>query len=463
VFNPHDLVVDMLGAGILWRAWQRIENEIMEPQDLELLEGHWNFQERLYKQLTLFNLGHTALGRNLTSLSGGEKTRLYLASCFVDDADFLILDEPTNHLDSDSRHLLYQAIQTWPHGLLVVSHDRVLLNLMESIIELNTLGLHSYGGNYDAYQTQKALELAAQQQQLEDAQKALHTTRHTLQLSKEKHAQRRVQGERLAQRGSIDKLTANSKRGRSEQSQHRMLIQEERQTHAAEQKVQTMKQQIELIETIDIELPDTYVPAKKMVLNIEDVSFSYPGEKPLFKHFNLTLQGPERIALVGANGSGKSTLLQLIRKQLLTQQGEIYLGVETVGYLDQNVEFLRSNESILENFLRLNPMVSEFAARSYLAQFLFRNQAALKLVSFLSGGERLRVGLACILYAKKPPQLLLLDEPTNHLDLASIAHVEMILSYYQGAVIVVSHDQNFLQNINCERIVELNKRNTSEG
>jgi ATPase subunit of ABC transporter with duplicated ATPase domains len=408
-----------------------------------------------YPALQLFELTHLSMDQLVHTLSGGQRTRLLLARCFTSKADFLILDEPTNNLDSHARQLLYCAIQQWPSGLLVVSHDRALLNLMDAIIELNTLGLHTYGGNYEYYQQQKSIEIAAIEQEYVDAKKELKRTKQSIQSSKEQHAQKRSKGEHEARSGKVDKLTAKSRRGRSERTQSRMLVQENRMLVNAQQKLTTVQEKLDIYETLDIALPNTYIPAQKRVLQMENINFGYKADTLLFTDFNLIIQGPERIVLTGSNGSGKSTLFKLIQAELAPDTGTIYCGVEKIAYLSQHIEKLDETESVLNNFLQLNPDLSEFESRSHLAQFLFRNKAALQKVSELSGGKRLRAALACLLCANNPPQLLLLDEPTNHLDLESIAQIEAILKHYQGALIISSHEQRFLQNIGCARIIKL--------
>jgi ATPase subunit of ABC transporter with duplicated ATPase domains len=172
---------------------------------------------------------------------------------------------------------------------------------------------------------------------------------------------------------------------------------------------------------------------------------------PIIQNFALTISGPEHVALIGNNGSGKTTLVKLILGELPMSAEKIYLGVDHVRYLDQHTKLLVPELSILENFLRFNPDIGETDARFFLAQFLFRNVTALKRVTDLSGGEKLRAALACALLSNYPPQLLILDEPTNHLDITSITCIESALKNYKGALLVISHDQTFLKNVGIMR------------
>ena len=213
---------------------------------------------------------------------------------------------------------------------------------------------------------------------------------------------------------------------------------------------------VERYHDLTIELPRTDVPARKMILALDRVSHRFPGaDRPLIDAFELTMLGPERVALAGPNGSGKTTLLKLVTGDLVPSGGEVRLGAERVAYLVQHVRLLDPVRTVLDNFKRLNPGLRETDCRLSLARFLFRSDAALKPAGHLSGGEKLRAALACILMAELPPQLIILDEPTNHLDLDSIEAVESALTGYGGAMIVVSHDVTFLANIGVSRTVSL--------
>lgn len=175
----------------------------------------------------------------------------------------------------------------------------------------------------------------------------------------------------------------------------------------------------------------------------------------LIDKFDLTIQGPERVALLGANGSGKTTLIKLILGELQPLNGNINVGVQQVNYLDQDTYQLYPDRTVLENFMLFNPEINDSNTRLYLAQFLFKNKDVLKAVRLLSGGEKLRALLACILMSKQPPQLLILDEPTNHMDLASIAAIESCLLNYKGALIVISHDEYFLKHIGITKYINI--------
>ena len=217
-----------------------------------------------------------------------------------------------------------------------------------------------------------------------------------------------------------------------------------------QEKLKKIQEQIEVSEDLKADLKSTFVPNGKMVLDINNLNFKYINQninQNIFTDFNFNITGPDRVAITGPNGCGKSTLIKLIRNQIIPISGEIKIGVKNIAYLDQEVSFLDKNLSLVDNYLKLNPNSQTIDAYAALAKFKFRNIAAEKLVKHLSGGEKMRAGLAISLLCSNPPQLIILDEPTNHLDLKSICAIEQALSAYQGAILAVSHDEMFLENI----------------
>jgi ATPase subunit of ABC transporter with duplicated ATPase domains len=211
---------------------------------------------------------------------------------------------------------------------------------------------------------------------------------------------------------------------------------------------------VERLRKLGFELPPSDLAAGKAVLVFDGVGFGYAGGPPILRDVSLRIVGPERVAVSGRNGSGKTTVLRLAAGELEPMAGRVTRGAPA-AFLDQQTGMLRPDETLAEAFRRLNPTAGENAARAALARFLFRNVAADKQVASLSGGERLRAALACTLMAEQPPQLLILDEPTNHLDLDSIEAIEAALRSYDGALLVVSHDRDFLEAIAVEREIPL--------
>lgn len=454
-FLANQTVARALGVDEKINAFLNIANGSIDENDYAVLADDWHIQEKIQKQLKAFGLAYLQLNQTMSTLSGGERTRLMLAKAFLASPDFIIFDEPTNNLDIISRQFLYQAISSWDKGLLVVSHDRQLLNLMEQIIELTFLGIEYYGGNYDDYVEQKTFNQAAIDQDILDAKKSLALTKQSIQASYEKREQKQSKGRQLFLTGKIDRITANSKKGRSEKTESKNARKADSMSKSAEEKLAQAKSKLETTYIIDVALPQTQVARDKILINLEDVTYSFSKDAPpIIKDFNCKIVGPERVCLLGANGSGKTTLVKLIQGLLKPCQGLIERGTPYISYLDQHADALKAELSILDNFKALNPTISDNDARANLAKFLFRNVAATKLVKHLSGGEKLRAMLACILMSEHPPQLLILDEPTNHLDFDSIESIESALSHYKGGLVIISHDQVFIENIGITRTIK---------
>ena len=256
--------------------------------------------------------------------------------------------------------------------------------------------------------------------------------------------------------------TRHGKRRRAEASSGDLQNLSERQITEAEAAASSARERIEILEKMKVSLASTGLPPGRTVFTLQGVVASYGPATPVLRGVSFEMRGPERAAITGANGSGKSTLLKVITGALTPMEGEARVHVPVV-MLDQDVSLLDKDATILDNFKRLNPQADENACRAALARFRFGAGAALQDVASLSGGERLRAGLACVLGGVLPPQLLILDEPTNHLDIASLEAVEAGLSAYDGALLVVSHDEAFLERIGVTRWIALRSGRTSES
>jgi ATPase subunit of ABC transporter with duplicated ATPase domains len=449
-------VAQALGVHDKLAALARLSAGEGRDGDLELLDDDWTLQERTTAQLHRLGLDHLDLQRRMDTLSGGETTRVVLAALFLGNPDLLVLDEPTNNLDAESRQALYAAVRAWPGGLLVISHDRELLGLVDRIVELTPKGPQVYGGNFDLYTAQRDAEKAAAQREVGEATKQLRKDRRQAQATREIQERRNSRGQKERDKGGMPTILLNAMRQKSQLTTARLAATHEAKVEAAQSALASARERLDARRELDITLSPVELPGGKTVLELEGVSFRYPGaERPLLADFSLRMVGPERVALHGPNGSGKTTLIRLILGELRPEAGSVSVGVERMACLDQQASLLDPQRSILENFRAYNPELSETVCRLTLARFLFRTDSVHRLTGTLSGGERLRAALACVLTAVAPPQLLILDEPTNHLDLASLANLEQALRLYTGALLVVSHDRTFLENAGVTRRVEL--------
>jgi len=404
------------------------------PQKVEFEEGEmvrdylkgwpaWEIGEILYR------VGLPEFDQNMlvAKLSGGQKTRLAMARLLLEKPTIIMMDEPTNHLDLDGIEWLEKICRSFNGGLLIVSHDRKFLdNAISRILEIDPVrdGLFEYTGNYTAYLEQKAVErerweidYAAQQRKKNKMETWIHRRREMSKTNSDPALGKQLrQMERRLQREVMDHLIAKPQ----DYATLRQLI---------------LKGQVH---------------SDKLVVRVRDLAKSY-GDRKLFAGVNFELRGPERLLLTGPNGAGKSTLLKIILGQVEADSGEVMLGDNVrIGYFAQEQEILDPKLSVMENFLAGRELeIGISQARSVLAAFKFPADDAFKPVKCLSYGERVRLIFAKL--ASSGNHLLILDEPSNHLDIPSREVIEQSLRDFQGAMILVSHDRYFVEQLHIGR------------
>jgi ATPase subunit of ABC transporter with duplicated ATPase domains len=437
-------------------ALRRLEAGTAEPDDLETVGDDWDLAERAAAVLDRFGLGHLPLDRPLDGVSGGEATRVALAGLALGQPDFLLLDEPTNHLDAASRRALHRFVEGWAGGMVCVSHDRALLRRMDRIVELRAGGAQVYGGNYDAYRARRDADDEAAGRELASARAALRAAEREAREQRERQARREAQGRRDREGANMPKILLNGRRAQAQATGARVRSVTEREVAERRARAAAARGRVEEREIPRFDLPSSGLAAGRTVLEMEGVTVRYPGApRPVLDRVSLRIVGPERVAIVGPNGSGKSTLLRVALGRLRPDTGSVRtLPDAEVAFLDQRGADLEPDLSILAGFARLQPGSTPNDAHAALARMLFPNESALQPVGTLSGGERLRASLACVLGGPRPPSLLVLDEPTNHLDLDALEALEAALRAFDGAILVVSHDVDFLRAIGVERVVE---------
>ncbi len=437
---PHTTLAQLLGYGEVFAALARLEQGRPLADDIDRLEGRWDLNDRLQNAFAAAGLPAFDPLRSASSLSGGERMRASLCGALLGEADFLLLDEPTNHLDSAGRAWLYQQLDQWRGGLLIASHDRQLLGRMERIVELTPGALRSYGGNYEDYRRQRDTEQQAARADLEHAREERRRTRARQQKEHDMSQRRSAQTLRVVDTLNIASFERVAYKSAAKESLGTLRKQHQDRRDSLDAAVREAYQRVEEEPPVLLALPGSEVNANKQVLVLERLQLPFVSAPPL----DLRIDGPMRVALTGPNGCGKSTLLKTLLGQLTALSGHCHCPLST-AYLDQTLSQLDPGLSVMEHLGLQDSPLAEGALRTRLAQLqLGADRIALPLGS-LSGGERLKAALACALWRRQPAQLLLLDEPTNHLDLASSLAIETALADFPGAMLVVSHDEDFLQ------------------
>ncbi len=422
--------------------------EAGEADGDEIADADWTLETRLDKALSDLGLPDVSPDRPLATLSGGQRTRAALAALAFQQPDVILLDEPSNNLDRDGRQKLYGFLDGWRGGAVIVSHDRELLNRMDRIVELSSLGARVYGGNFDAYQQQRDAERATAERAMDSAERLARQTARAAQQARERQARRDSTAKKSRAGSSDPKILLDARQQRAEATAGRGDRLAARLDAEAQDKLERSREAIERRTPFTAGVAAAEVPAGKVLLEARQLAIGF-ADQPVLSTLDFDIVGPARIAISGPNGAGKSTLLKTLAGLLPPRGGSLRVHA-SFAFFDQHVSLLHDDASILDNYRRINPGATDFECRSALARYAFRADAALQLVATLSGGERLRAGLACVAAGQTPPALLILDEPTNHLDLDSIAEVEAGLNEFSGALLVVSHDETFLQNIGIE-------------
>jgi len=389
-------------------------------------------------------------------LSGGEWTRLRLARIVAQSQGLLILDEPTNNLDQESRAFISEFVKSYQGALLLISHDRDLLNQMDAIWELSIQGLTQYGGNFAFYQEARTAEAHRYEEQLERSRKEVKKM-NRLQSEKIARQEKRMRhGQQIADKGGAPKILLGTLKRKAQETQGKIHSHENQRVERSREEFQNLRLQGKTETDLRISFRQPRVPEGKFIFEAKNLNLYLTSEKRLLweSPLNLTMKGPKRWALSGPNGAGKSSFVRaLLGKtfETLSVQGELRKGEIHIAHLDQNYTLLNAQESVLENVLA-STQQDLVSVRNSLADFQFLKDQVHQKVGILSGGEKLKAALAKVFLSDPIPHLIILDEPTNNLDLRSLQVLEGALKSYEGALLVISHDEVFLENIGIEEV-----------
>ncbi|WP_254412561.1 ABC-F family ATP-binding cassette domain-containing protein [Dyadobacter diqingensis] len=437
-------------------ALEHILDGHVTEENLALLDDDWTISERCSEALSQWKLDDLDLTQKMETLSGGQKTKVFLAGITIHQPKIVLLDEPSNHLDLQSRNLLYDYIRFTSNTLLVVSHDRTLLNLLNTVCELGKRGITVYGGNYDFYTEQKKIESDALNQDLKSKEKALRKAKEIERESLERQQKLDARGKKKQEKAGLPTISMNTFRNNAEKSTSRMKDVHSGKVDAISHELSQLRKELPDVDKMKFGFDDSTLHKGKILITAESINAGYGQQLLWNKSLNFQILSGERIVIKGFNGSGKTTLIKMMLGSLQPKTGIIHRADMRAIYIDQDYSLIANHLSVYQQAQQFNSgALQEHDVKIRLNRFLFAKNDWDKSCISLSGGEKMRLILCCLTIAHQAPDMIILDEPTNNLDIQNIEILTSAVNEYEGTLLVVSHDTYFLQQINVERVIDL--------
>ena len=437
-------------------ALQEILNGNVNEENYSTLDDDWTIEERCNDALKYWQLINLDLTQKMETLSGGQKTKVFLAGISIHQPEMVLLDEPSNHLDVTGRQLLYGFIQSTQSTLIIVSHDRKLLNLLEKVAELSKRGITIYGGNYDFYTEQKQIENNALNQDLQSKEKALRQAKEKERETLERQQKLDSRGKGKQEKAGIARIMMNTLRNNAENSTSKLKGVHTEKIGGIKEELQELRSALPDIGKMKFGFDNSALHKRKILIKADEINYSY-NKHQLWKN-SLTFQitSGDRLVLKGLNGSGKTTLIKIILGKLEIQTGTVYRTDNKAVYIDQDYSLIDNQLKVYEQAQQFNvSALQEHEIKIRLNRFLFTKNDWDISCSGLSGGEKIRLILCCLTISNQSPDIIILDEPTNNLDIQNIEILTAAINEYQGTLIVVSHDETFLQQTRIEQTIQL--------
>ncbi len=437
-------------------AFKEILNGNATEENYALLADDWTIEERCHEALQYWQLTYLDLSQKMETLSGGQKTKVFLAGIYIHQPELILLDEPSNHLDMAGRQLLYDFIQSTKSTLIVVSHDRKLLNLLNTVCELSKHDIKVYGGNYDFYAEQKQIENNALSQNIQSKEKALRKAKEKERETIERQQKLDSRGKSKQEKSGVARIMMNTLRNNAENSTSKLKSVHTERIGGISQELQELRSALPGIDKMKFGFDNSSLHKGKILFTATNANFSYCTQLLWKENLTFQITSSERIALKGQNGSGKTTLIKLILGSLEPQVGTVCRTDSKSIYIDQDYSLLDNQLQVYEQAQQFNTSgLQEHEIKIRLNRFLFTKEDWDKSCGALSGGEKMRLMLCCLTIHRMSPDIIILDEPTNNIDIQNIEILTAAINEYQGTLIVVSHDEIFLKQINIERVIEL--------
>lgn len=417
----------------------------------EILDDDWLVEEQAYAELDYWGLS-ADLQTKLSDLSGGERVKVFLIGLTLNHPPIVLMDEPTNHLDKRSKLKLLNWLESTTATVVFVSHDRELLNAIDHTYELSSLGLKYYAGNYESYKEQKEVELNAIYSSLRNKENEQKQAVLKQQKLTEQRLKSETRGKKLSAKKGIGKMAMDTRQDRAEKTSSKFQSTHQNIIGGLGDDIRELKSEIAQSTTLKLQLDSSGLPMNKLLIEAKAINYSFKNDKEIWSSpLDFRLWSGERILLSGENGSGKTTLLKLLMGILPISQGELKITPMKWLYLDQDYSMLDRRKTVYEQAQFFNSKMPQHEVKCMLHRAQLNDSFWDRKCESLSGGEKMKLCLCSLLISSTAPDLLILDEPTNNIDIHSIEILSESLSTYQGALIIVSHDNAFIDSIGISR------------
>ncbi|UUC45208.1 ABC-F family ATP-binding cassette domain-containing protein [Flavobacterium cerinum] len=449
-------VAEALGIDRKLRALSEILSGNVDEDNFTQLNDDWTIEDRCREALTYWKLEDINPEQLMESLSGGQKIKVFLAGITIHQPELVLLDEPSNHLDYESRQLLYDFIKSSTLTMIVISHDRTLLNLLDTTAVLTAASIRVYGGNYDFYAAQKQIENNALHQDIQSKEKALRKAKEKERETLERQQKLDARGKGKQEKSGVARIMLNTMRNKAENSTSKLKSIHAEKIGGIAKELQDLRTTLPDIDKMKIGFGTPGLHKGKLQFKTEGLNHRY-DQKWLWKqNIKFEIVSGDRVVIKGANGSGKTTLINCILGNIQPEKGMIQRTEGKLIYIDQDYSLIDNTITVYEQAQEFNTAaLPEHEIKMRLNRFLFTREDWQKSCKSLSGGERMRLLLCGLTIGNQSPDCIILDEPTNNLDIQNIEILMASITEYQGTLIVVSHDMYFLKQINVDKTIDL--------
>ncbi len=448
-------VSEALGVAEKLNALRLICNGSAGQQHYDQLADEWDIESKCRSALDHWGLTNVDYSTPVDSLSGGEKTKVFLAGLHLHKPGIVLLDEPTNHLDRTGRQKLYDYIAGCKASLVVVSHDTALLDLVETTYELSEKGLRLYGGNFSFYKKQKEIEEESLAQRINAEETALRLACRKAREIKERQEKRISRVEKTTT--GIPRIILQGRQSKGENTAAKLSGRHQEIIAENQNKLTGMRRRQRKSCELKIDFDNARLHDGKTMVAATNMNFGYEKGRTLWRTpLNLVVRSGERIHIKGDNGTGKTTLIKLLTGELTPSEGKVMITDFSYVYLDQQYGQVNRDRSVLELAEEYNEnQLADHQIKTRLNRALFPKDMWDRNCLTLSGGERMRLYLCCLMLSNHIPDMLILDEPSNNLDMSSLSILTETIKNYKGTLLVISHDTYFVNRIEINKSIEL--------